>query len=785
MTGPLRITGLTLLTCAALSACVEYRDLAGETHERDPEYCTFCHGSVLEGVVLPAPPADTLGNASRMQRGVGAHAIHVTGGEIGGPVLCDNCHRIPEQAADAGHMDDSLPAEVYFTGLAVLQGLVATAGAPDKDEGGATGPGYNEFAQVRCLNVYCHGATLSGGKATDPSWNGPDSELNPFSSCDSCHGFPPPAPHAASTQCSDCHGEVAAVDGTIADPTRHVDGVLDVSAIEDCSACHGSDASPAPPKDLAGNTDPEAIGVGAHQSHLGALHGISTAIACEQCHVVPATVSDDGHVDGDDQAELSFGSLAALGGLTPAYDAGTGTCSSVYCHGADRPGAMEPEPVWNDTDGSPVECGACHGFPPAPPHPATDECGACHDTADGSGGIAKPEQHVDGQLQISGGGCNTCHGNAANAAPPLDLDGLSETTEKTVGAHQEHLMAASGISAAVDCEQCHEVPAVVSAAGHLDGDGTAEVTFGPLARTDGLLPAPEWDAGTETCDNTYCHGATLTGGTNKTPQWTKVDGSQDACGTCHGFPPPAPHSGSTACDGCHAETVSGGQIAHPDKHIDGTVQVTVGTECNACHGSELNDAPPTDLSGSSDTALTTVGAHQEHLTAASAIAGPIPCDECHTVPGAVGDAGHMDGDGTAEVQFGPLASTGGSQGQWTPGTEACSNVYCHGATLSGGTNQMPHWTMVDGSQDACGSCHGVSPPTGRHPSVLNDHAFMGTNCTFCHKGVTNSAGNAIDSADLHVDGTITVVLDSGTWDGVTKTCNPACHDDESWEEDDD
>ena len=70
------------------------------------------------------------------------------------------------------------------------------------------------------------------------------------------------------------------------------------------------------------------------------------------------------------------------------------------------------------------------------------------------------------------------------------------------------------------------------------------------------------------------HRCVPAGGSNTTPEWTRVDGTQDTCGSCHGAPPPAPHPADTACEKCHSATVGPNMtILHPERHIDGVVQL--------------------------------------------------------------------------------------------------------------------------------------------------------------------------------------------------------------------
>ena len=76
---------------------------------------------------------------------------------------------------------------------------------------------------------------------------------------------------------------------------------------------------------------------------------------------------------------------------------------------------------------------------------------------------------------------------------------------------------------------------------------------------------------------------------------------------------------------------------------------------------------------------------------------------------------------------------------------------------------------------ACGSCHGLSPATGKHPSVWDDHASL--RCTNCHGATSNTSGSAIVDKTKHVNGSVEVKLTGGgTWDPLTKSCNVSCHE---------
>ena len=63
------------------------------------------------------------------------------------------------------------------------------------------------------------------------------------------------------------------------------------------------------------------------------------------------------------------------------------------------------------------------------------------------------------------------------------------------------------------------------------------------------------------------------------PLWTRVDGSQASCGSCHGNPPPAPHPSDLRCELCHLPTAGSNQtIADASTHLDGIIQVTAGCD---------------------------------------------------------------------------------------------------------------------------------------------------------------------------------------------------------------
>lgn len=390
---------------------------------------------------------------------------------------------------------------------------------------------------------------------------------------------------------------------------------------------------------------------------------------------------------------------------------------------------------------------------------------------------------VDRQTPVDG--CSRCHGTPElGGAPPPTLTGATGTDVMEVGAHAAHLTGGR-ITRPVACSECHLVPQAITDPGHMDGSGQ-KVVFGPVAST-GMTPV--WNRDQGTCA-VYCHGATLPGGRVAAPFWTRVDGTQILCGSCHGAPPPPPHPQEARCAACHPTTVraDGSLDVAGGFHVNGTLDVftshpsgwrapevhgfaakddlrscqtchgedfgggVVAVSCNACHGGPQWQttctfchgdrtsgiaAPPRGTNGETSPTARAVGAHRTHVTAGG-LARAFSCDVCHALPT---NLAHVDGD--PSPRFGTLSRTAQSNPQWDPAALTCSNVYCHGGTLSGGTRTIPVWTTVDGTQASCGSCHGTPPPAP-HPQAAD--------CSGCHTGYTPGTVNAV----THVDGTVQV-----------------------------
>ena len=332
------------------------------------------------------------------------------------------------------------------------------------------------------------------------------------------------------------------------------------------------------------------------------------------------------------------------------------------------------------------------------------------------------------------------------------------------GAHAIHV-AGGAFAEPIICTQCHNQQFQVTLQGSLASANGAQGTF---------------NATTQTCSNVYCHSGgpqlVIGGGTLPLPVWNPP--SVITCGGCHSAPgagTPTPWHPAVApsvqCAICHPGYTN--TTVNVPLHVNGVANLTfpdLGTSCAACHGDPsrvlppgtpavVQASPPVDRTGSSDTRQIGVGAHQAHLLPGSgAISNPIACGECHVVPTDLAHVG-PDANTPATLAWGPLARANGSSASFDPASATCAN-YCHGATLLGGSRTQPIWTKVDGTQAACGACHGDPPSSGWH--VL--HAAPTRENISC--GVCHPTGYAIDVvgpvvAPIHVNGSLNMNQTTG------------------------
>jgi len=217
------------------------------------------------------------------------------------------------------------------------------------------------------------------------------------------------------------------------------------------------------------------------------------------------------------------------------------------------------------------------------------QCRQCH-AADYSGGFVSSSCLTCHTQKDGPEACNTCHGDFSDPskiAPPTDISGNTSTTIKSVGAHSKHLLD-NTLGNKVSCGSCHQTPQSVYDAGHMDSQLPAEVLLKETATLFGASDA-SYNDNSATCSNTYCHGnfvfykdsAVTTNqfayasdrmiGISNAVDWTKIDGTQIQCGTCHGLPPEGHiQVPLNACYQCHRDVIDKqGNIIDKNKHING------------------------------------------------------------------------------------------------------------------------------------------------------------------------------------------------------------------------
>lgn len=166
--------------------------------------------------------------------------------------------------------------------------------------------------------------------------------------------------------------------------------------------------------------------------------------------------------------------------------------------------------------------------------------------------------------------CGDCHSIDPDE-PFRAPGGATDPGDPSVGAHPIHLLGGTK-SVGSPCVACHPEPDPRDLAAHIDG--IAQIEWGSTADTAGA--SLDYD-GSGSC-TVWCHGAALVGGTVARPQWTRVDGSQIVCGSCHGLPPGGLHTEDPACETCHDRSIARDandlpQVIAPELHMNGVFNV--------------------------------------------------------------------------------------------------------------------------------------------------------------------------------------------------------------------
>ncbi len=380
-----------------------------------------------------------------------------------------------------------------------------------------------------CSNTWCHGPSSLNVATSPPDWG-----ASPIV-CGNCHMVPMSdagltstgGTHTTHANCYGCHSDVVNSDNTtFADESRHVDGIVDVSAAL-CGACH---------------TTPATDG---HPTHV-----TTEGFACEKCH--DGYLTDANHINGSPDTGIGLVNFD-IDNPAATYD-GT-NCSSTWCHG---PSSRAGDPVWG---GAAMACGDCHTVPMdgtattgGPDHTTTANCYSCHAAVIQSDNTTfeDPALHIDfsKQYDISSAACADCHATPATTSHTGHVTGLGYA-----------------------CTKCHN--GYVGSASHYNyvSESAGLVAF------DTDNPSGTYNEGTSSCGSTWCHGPNSV---SADPVW---DVSTMSCGQCHPNPPTVGshivHTGNLfsdpsapkydfACSECHEGAGDGTAL-----HVNFTVDVAL------------------------------------------------------------------------------------------------------------------------------------------------------------------------------------------------------------------
>jgi predicted CxxxxCH...CXXCH cytochrome family protein len=425
----------------------------------------------------------------------------------------------------------------------------------------------------------------------------------------------------------------------------------------------------------------------------------------------------------------------------------------------------------------------------------TGVCQGCHDVP-APGTLGAPPEHASNDAKV----CNTCHfhngvngsfsGSCANCHgyPPISPTiggptGLANPGTNALGAAPTspgaHATHATGRM--MSCNTCHngykdkQMPSSTIDIGFAINSGnvpgfSGNVTSGTLNGSNALI-GYNWSAGpgstvtpvnnfNTTC-SVYCHGSTLTGGSNSTPSWTGTN--QAACGSCHGATPAtAPTSGGHAR---HAGS-GAGRLAIP---------------CASCHG---NHPDKSHVNGNVEWDLSSLGPNAQYKTP-TGVSARIGGTKAIAPSSAYGQCANIYCHSTVQGAGGSGAAIATSQPTWGAAALACGS--CH-ADMSGPSASGSHIIHARDNAIACASCHnGLGHDTASHANSSIDLAFSGSasgtvyskgtsfvpgsgygscttschlnkpitwgttlpvNCTGCHGG--NAASSAMIASGMHI-----------------------------------
>ncbi|MGB9082560.1 MAG: CxxxxCH/CxxCH domain-containing protein, partial [Desulfuromonadaceae bacterium] len=742
---------------------------------------------------------------------------------LGGKVSCSSCHGVHATDSNSSTFDS-------FSSLSDLQPSDGSLLRTDRRAATANGinictnchagkVAHNGRGQdIQCSD--CHGAHVDLGDGSVPNvWlvkrnMGPGRGQVFFNSttvknymssdnsgvCQSCHAVPTGSGyqfHLTQTNatCNDCHAH------------GNSSGSFSVGAVTGCTACHGYP----PLANIAGSggyaagyvnapsfTDESVSGHGSHAS-------TPYQKACVNCH------NGNNHQDGiyQDVFNVTTGTVAATGGLSPVYDKAAQTCSTVYCHSNANPrggtNSTITTPSWNGGKGTIIG--------------TAGECGTCHSAA----GATLPtwsvshSKHINGYAANPNFTCTVCHAGTASGnsaifgtitARSLHTNGVKDVVFNSFangGTWDPTSAACSNLYCHSNVQGAGGVGAPITFTSVWNGAvmtcGSCHASMVKLSNISTATGSHKRHVQGYNYDCSACHGTGYSVTNSSAPVVTHVDGfiTIGFTGTAatNGATPSyyqgnnSPGNGYEYCSNsyCHSNVQGSGGVGAPSKFA-APVWGAGPVDCGLCHANMATNTAAT-------------GSHVKHAQTAG-----YSCPTCHNGAGKdpnppfAATAKHADG--TIEISFsgsavGAAYSKGGGV---IPGTGygACSTAVCHGYGI------VPWGGTLWSATDQCGMCHSsptsgaitqavpfynTSYPTkvtintdakvGAHTNHMSSQALgisASTACTDCHGTVTLSGATHMNGSTTFAwsnlatkTGTLVPAYNSGTGQCTTTYCH--------------
>jgi predicted CxxxxCH...CXXCH cytochrome family protein len=163
-------------------------------------------------------------------------------------MFCNECHVVPGPIYAPGHIDGTPNAEVVMNNplARTVTNEPTTQNYSPSLPLFTPNPSYDANA-LKCASTYCHGNFKNGNPTFAPVWN--DASGSQMT-CGTCHGDVskptlferalPKTPAQGGTHlvppqgwtCSNCHGDVVDATLRIIDPTKHINGKLNIAGQE-------------------------------------------------------------------------------------------------------------------------------------------------------------------------------------------------------------------------------------------------------------------------------------------------------------------------------------------------------------------------------------------------------------------------------------------------------------------------------------------------------------------------------------------------------------------------